>query len=327
MASALQKLGISLEEDWDNRRAVVTGCGGRFPSTGGELFLGNAGTAMRPLTAAVAAAGRGEFVLDGVARMRERPIEDLVAGLRQLGVDAECTMGTGCPPVRVAAKGIASGGRIELSGKVSSQYLTALLMAAPLAESGSKNERDGGETASSSSSSSNSTDIVITDELISQPYVDMTIRLMTERFGAKVERVEDQGATALRPHFRVPAGQRYVSPGVSFVEGDASSASYFLAGAAITGGTVRVEGCGSESLQGDVRFAEELERMGCEVQWEPNAVVVTGPSQKNPSKKTGKTCLVGIDADCVDIPDAAMTLAVAALFAEGKTTIRNVGSW
>ena len=155
----------------------------------------------------------------------------------------------------------------------------------------------------------------------------MTIRLMTERFGAKVERVEDQGATALRPHFRVPAGQRYVSPGVSFVEGDASSASYFLAGAAITGGTVRVEGCGSESLQGDVRFAEELERMGCEVQWEPNAVVVTGPSQKNPSKKTGKTCLVGIDADCVDIPDAAMTLAVAALFAEGKTTIRNVGSW
>ena len=324
MVSALKQLGIELEEDWDNRRAVVKGCGGRFPAKGGELFLGNAGTAMRPLTAAVAAAGRGDFVLDGVARMRERPIEDLVAGLRQLGVDAECTLGTGCPPVRVAAKGIAAGGRIELSGKVSSQYLTALLMAAPLAESGSSSSRDGGGTASSSSSSSPSssaTDIVITDELISQPYVDMTIRLMTERFGAEVERVQGEGATALRPHFRVPAGQRYSSPGVSFVEGDASSASYFLAGAAITGGTVRVEGCGSESLQGDVRFAEELERMGCKVEWEANAVTVTGPK-----KKEGKT-LKGIDADCVDIPDAAMTLAVAALFAEGKTTIRNVGSW
>ena len=290
--------------------------------------MGNAGTAMRPLTAAVAAAGRGAFVLDGVARMRERPIEDLVAGLRQLGVDAECSLGTGCPPVRVAAEGIASGGRIELSGKVSSQYLTALLMAAPLAVVEEKTRSsDGSETSSSSSpSTSNSTDIVITDELISQPYVDMTIRLMTERFGARVERVADGGATALRPHFRVPAGQRYTSPGVSFVEGDASSASYFLAGAAITGGTVRVEGCGSESLQGDVRFAEELERMGCTVRWEPTAVVVTGPSEQNPGKD-GRTKLKGIDADCVDIPDAAMTLAVAALFAEGKTTIRNVGSW
>ena len=333
MVSALQRLGVEVAEDWEGRRAVVKGCGGRFPAAGGELFLGNAGTAMRPLTAAVAAAGRGDFVLDGVARMRERPIEDLVAGLRQLGVDAECTLGTGCPPVRVAARGIAAGGRIELSGKVSSQYLTALLMAAPLAEGkGEEAEAgrgDAGKTASSSSSSSSSacTDIVITDELISQPYVDMTIRLMTERFGAEVERVRGEGpAAALRPHFRVPAGQRYSSPGASFVEGDASSASYFLAGAAITGGTVRVEGCGSESLQGDVRFAEELARMGCRVEWEATAVTVTGPSARSPGEG-GATRLRGIDADCVDIPDAAMTLAVAALFAEGKTTIRNVGSW
>ena len=318
MASALKQLGVRMEEDWDGRRATVQGCAGRFPADGGELFLGNAGTAMRPLTAAVAAAGRGEFVLDGVARMRERPIEDLVQGLRQLGVDAECTLGTGCPPVRVRARGIAAGGRIELSGRVSSQYLTALLMAAPLAE---ERRSETAPSSSSGSSSSTSTDIVITDELISQPYVDMTVRLMTERFGAAVERVGgDGGATALlRPHFRVPAGQRYVSPGVCFVEGDASSASYFLAGAAITGGTVRVEGCGSESLQGDVRFADQLERMGCAVTWEPNAVVVSGPERK--------TGLRGIDADCVDIPDAAMTLAVAALFAEGTTTIRNVGSW
>lgn len=320
MVSALKGLGVDLREDWDNRRATVVGCGGKFEKNGGELFLGNAGTAMRPLTAAVAAAGRGSFVLDGVARMRERPIEDLVSGLRQLGVDAECILGTGCPPVRVEARGIESGGKIELSGKVSSQYLTALLMASPLAERKSAN------SDATSSGANDATDIVITDELISQPYVDMTIRLMTERFGARVERVEGEGATALRPHFRVPAGQRYRSPGTSFVEGDASSASYFLAGAAITGGTVRVEGCGSESLQGDVRFAEELERMGCSVQWEPNAVVVTGPSQRNQSGD-GRTRLRGIDADCVDIPDAAMTLAVAALFAEGKTTIRNVGSW
>ena len=261
--------------------------------------------------------------------MRERPIEDLVAGLRQLGVDAECSLGTGCPPVRVAARGIAAGGRIELSGKVSSQYLTALLMAAPLAEAEGRGSDGGGAASPSSAPSSSSgcaTDVVITDELISQPYVDMTIRLMTERFGALVERVEGGGATALRPHFRIPAGQRFTSPGVSFVEGDASSASYFLAGAAITGGTVRVEGCGSESLQGDVRFAEELERMGCTVRWEPTAVVVTGPSARSPGRD-GRTRLRGIDADCVDIPDAAMTLAVAALFAEGTTTIRNVGSW
>ena len=329
MVSALRQLGVSVEADWAARRAVVRGCGGRFPARGGELFLGNAGTAMRPLTAAVAAAGRGDFVLDGVARMRERPIEDLVAGLRQLGVDAECSLGTGCPPVRVAARGIAAGGRIELSGKVSSQYLTALLMAAPLAEAEGRGSDGGGAASPSSAPSSSSgcaTDVVITDELISQPYVDMTIRLMTERFGALVERVEGGGATALRPHFRIPAGQRFTSPGVSFVEGDASSASYFLAGAAITGGTVRVEGCGSESLQGDVRFAEELERMGCAVRWEPTAVVVTGPSARSPGRD-GRTRLRGIDADCVDIPDAAMTLAVAALFAEGTTTIRNVGSW
>jgi 3-phosphoshikimate 1-carboxyvinyltransferase len=132
MAGAIKELGLSLEENWEDSKITVHGCGGQFPSTGATLFLGNAGTAMRPLTAAVAAAGRGEFVLDGVKRMRERPIADLVDGLVQLGVDAECTMGTGCPPVRVNAQGIPSG-NISISGAVSSQYLTALLMAAPLA--------------------------------------------------------------------------------------------------------------------------------------------------------------------------------------------------
>eukprot|EP01026_Neomeris_dumetosa_P050997 TRINITY_DN4482_c0_g1_i12.p1 TRINITY_DN4482_c0_g1~~TRINITY_DN4482_c0_g1_i12.p1 ORF type:complete len:423 (-),score=87.91 TRINITY_DN4482_c0_g1_i12:141-1295(-) len=293
MVGALRVLGVDLTEDWANRTMSVGGCRGKFPANGGDLFLGNAGTAMRPLTAAVAAAGAGEFILDGVPRMRERPIQDLVDGLTQLGVDAQCTLGTGCPPVRVVAKGL-NPGRVELSGSVSSQYLTALLMAAPLARS------ESGE----------STEIVITDTLVSEPYVDMTVKLM-ERFGVVVERLE-----GLR-RIRIPANQQYVSPGSAFVEGDASSASYFLAGAAITGGRVTVEGCGSNSLQGDVRFAEVLGLMGADVSWTENSVTVSAE---------GKT-LQAIDHDCNDIPDAAMTLAVVALFAKGTTTIRNVYNW
>ncbi|KFM24241.1 3-phosphoshikimate 1-carboxyvinyltransferase, chloroplastic [Auxenochlorella protothecoides] len=292
MVSALQQLNVQLEVDWDAKQIRVEGCGGRFNSTGAELFLGNAGTAMRPLTAALAAAGRGTFVLDGVPRMRERPIQDLVDGLRQLGVDAECTLGTKCPPVRLHATGLQSG-EVVLSGKVSSQYLTALLMAAPLAEG------EGG------------IHIRIADELISQPYVDMTLRLM-ERFGVTVHRLEGL------QHLHIPAGQRYASPGTVFVEGDASSASYFLAGAAITGGRLTVHGCGSDSLQGDVRFAEVLGAMGASVDWAPHTITITGPPPGG---------LRGVDAGCVDIPDAAMTLAVAALFAHGATTIRDVGSW
>lgn len=165
MVGALTALGLTLVEDRPSGLCTVTGCGGRFPSAGAELFLGNAGTAMRPLTAAVAAAGRGTFVLDGSARMRERPIGDLVDGLRQLGVDAQCTQGTGCPPVRVRAAGL-PGGLIRLSGSVSSQYLTAVLMAAPLAL---------GPVV-----------IEIADTLVSKPYVDMTVKTM-RRFGVVVE--------------------------------------------------------------------------------------------------------------------------------------------
>ncbi|CAK0786651.1 hypothetical protein CVIRNUC_009865 [Coccomyxa viridis] len=292
MVGALKALGIQLEERWECCEMVVHGCGGRFPAEGGELFLGNAGTAMRPLTAAVAAAGRGTFTLDGVPRMRERPIQDLVDGLVQLGVSASCTLGTGCPPVTVDARGLPSG-MVELSGAVSSQYLTALLMAAPLATG------DKGIT------------IKIRDELVSQPYVDMTVRLM-ERFGVMVERVDGL------QHMHIPAGQTYRSPEEAYVEGDASSASYFLAGATITGGTMTVEGCGSESLQGDVRFGEVMALMGARVQWQPFSITITGPERSQ---------LKGIDHDCNDIPDAAMTLAVAALFAEGPTRIRNVYNW
>lgn len=181
MVGALKALGVKLEERWEVGEMVVHGCGGRFPSSGGELFLGNAGTAMRPLTAAVAAAGRGKFVLDGVQRMRERPIQDLVDGLVQLGVDATCSLGTGCPPVAVNAAGLPSG-KVYLSGSVSSQYLTALLMAAPLA------------------TGAEGIEIIIKDELVSQPYVDMTVKLM-QRFGVKVEQLNGL------QHMRVSRGR------------------------------------------------------------------------------------------------------------------------
>ncbi|EFJ51939.1 hypothetical protein VOLCADRAFT_79287 [Volvox carteri f. nagariensis] len=298
MVGALKALNVQLEENWETGEMVVHGCGGRFNSSGAELFLGNAGTAMRPLTAAVVAAGRGKFVLDGVARMRERPIQDLVDGLVQLGVDAKCTLGTGCPPVEVNSNGLPTG-KVYLSGKVSSQYLTALLMAAPLAVPGGP----GGDAI----------EIIIKDELVSQPYVDMTVKLM-ERFGVRVERLDGL------QHLRIPAGQRYVSPGEAYVEGDASSASYFLAGATITGGTITVEGCGSDSLQGDVRFAEVMGLLGAKVEWSPYSITITGPSASGQP-------ITGIDHDCNDIPDAAMTLAVAALFADRPTAIRNVYNW
>ena len=291
MLEALKKLNLSIEDDGESDSVVVTGCGGQFNSKGEELYLGNAGTAMRPLTAAVAAAGRGSFIMDGNPRMRERPIQDLVDGLVQLGVDAKCTLGTGCPPVALEAKGLPAG-TVEISGSASSQFLTALLMASPLCE---------GEGIR----------IKIKDELVSLPYVTMTAKLL-ERFGINLEyddTMED---------IWVPGKQTYKSPGTAYVEGDASSASYFLAGATITGGTITVEGCGSESLQGDVRFASVMEQMGSKVEWHPNKITITGP---------GKGKLKGIDVDCNDIPDAAMTLAVVALFAEGPTAIRNVYNW
>ena len=289
MVGALEKLGLEITEDRENNILEIVGCAGKIPVEGAELFLGNAGTAMRPLTAAVAAAGKGTFVLDGVERMRERPIEDLIVGLKQLGVDAECTMGTGCPPVKIEANGI-PGGRVEIKGSVSSQYLTALLMSSPL--------------------STGDIEIVITDTLISKPYIDMTIKLM-ERFGVEVGVFEDM------QRFVIKGGQTYKSPGEAFVEGDASSASYFLAGATITGGKMKVIGCGTDSLQGDTKFAETMELMGAKVEWGKNDVTVTGPGGK----------LTPIDVNMNKMPDAAMTLAVAALFADGVTTIRDVASW
>ncbi|KAI3495035.1 hypothetical protein L1887_37156 [Cichorium endivia] len=302
MLGALRTLGLRVEEDGAIKRATVEGCGGLFP-VGKEakdeiqLFLGNAGTAMRPLTAAVTAAGgNSSYILDGVPRMRERPIGDLVTGLKQLGADVDCTLGTNCPPVRVVGGGGLPGGKVKLSGSISSQYLTALLMASPLALG--------------------DVEIEIIDKLISIPYVDMTLKLM-ERFGVSVEHTDSWD------RFFVRGGQKYKSPGNAYVEGDASSASYFLAGAAITGGTITVEGCGTSSLQGDVKFAEVLGQMGAEVTWTENSVTVTGP----PRDPSGRKHLRAVDVNMNKMPDVAMTLAVVALYADGPTAIRDVASW
>ncbi|XP_078448047.1 RNA 3'-terminal phosphate cyclase/enolpyruvate transferase, alpha/beta [Wolffia australiana] len=301
MLAALRTLGLTVEDDSALKRAIVGGSGGQFPvgksSNEVKLFLGNAGTAMRPLTAAVTAAGgNSRYILDGVPRMRERPIGDLVDGLKQLGADVDCILGTNCPPVLVNANGGLPGGKVKLSGSISSQYLTALLMAAPLALG--------------------DVEIEIIDKLISIPYVEMTLKLM-ERFGVTVDHNDSWD------RFLVKGGQKYKSPGNAYVEGDASSASYFLAGAAVTGGTVTVEGCGLTSLQGDVKFAEVLEMMGAKVTWTDTSVTVTGPPRGTSSGKH----LKAVDVNMNKMPDVAMTLAVVALFADGPTAIRDVASW
>ena len=287
MVDALAKLKISYEEDRPNKKIRVRGVVGRIPVVEAKLFLGNAGTAIRPLTAALTL-GHGRFVLDGIERMRERPIQDLLEGLNQLGAHVRSIYNTGCPPVEIIADGLL-GGVTELSGAISSQYLSAILLTSPYAKT--------------------PVEIRIRDHLVSIPYVEMTIRLMS-RFGVNVVVSEDFR------NFYINAPQNYQSPENYFVEGDASSASYFLAGAAITGGSVTVVGCGTESLQGDAQFAKVLEMMGAEVGWQANKITVQGSGN-----------LKGIDVDMNEMPDAAMTLAVTALFAKGTTAIRNIYNW
>ena len=289
MLEALQQLGVNWAQRGDSRDFTVPGCGGVFPVKAADLFLGNAGTAFRPLTAALALAG-GTYQMRGVARMHERPIGDLVDALRAVGADIAYLGNEGFPPLAIQPAKIEAGRRVPIKGNVSSQFLTALLMALPLT----------GEDAT----------IEVVGELISKPYIEITLNLMA-RFGVQVER---RGWS----EFFIPGRQTYQSPGVIHVEGDASSASYFLAAGAIAGGGVRVEGMGSESIQGDKRFAETLEQMGAQITWGANFVEARSPV-------SGR--LKALDVDLNHIPDAAMTIAVAALFADGTTTIRNIESW
>ncbi|HZX31635.1 MAG TPA: bifunctional 3-phosphoshikimate 1-carboxyvinyltransferase/cytidylate kinase [Rhodocyclaceae bacterium] len=287
MLDALKVLGVGVEHlGGDNWRIV--GCGGRFPVRQAELFLGNAGTAFRPLTGALALAG-GDYILKGVARMHERPIGDLVDGLRQLGADITYLGNEGYPPLHLKPAAIRPGGVVKVRGDVSSQFLTGLLMALPLT---------GVETT-----------VEVVGELISKPYIEITLATM-KRFGVEVRRDGWE-------RFTVPAGSVYRSPGTVYVEGDASSASYFLALGAIGGGPVRVEGVGQDSIQGDVRFADALAQMGTVITLGPNWIEARAPEGG----------LKGIDLDCNHIPDAAMTLATAALFAQGSTALRNIASW
>ncbi len=294
MRNALRQLGLSVTDQAD-KVCIVEGCGGKFPIQNADLFMGNAGTAIRPLTAALAMQG-GNYRLSGVPRMHERPIRDLVDGLRQVGAMIDYELQEGYPPIKILAADIEIKDVVKVRGDVSSQFLTALLMALPLV-------------------AKEPVRIEVIGELISRPYIDITLKLMA-RFGVKVACPDAQS-------FVIPAKASdavYQSPGVLSVEGDASSASYFLALGAIGGGPVRVLGVGSESIQGDVAFADALALMGANISSGEDWIEVAGVKNAN-----GK--LTGITIDCTEIPDAAMTLAVAALFAEGPTRLNNIASW
>ncbi|HEX7970966.1 MAG TPA: 3-phosphoshikimate 1-carboxyvinyltransferase [Thiobacillus sp.] len=288
MLDALRALGVGVVRVSDSDDYEITGVGGAFPVKQAELFLGNAGTAFRSLTAACALSG-GEYVLKGVARMHERPIGDLVDALRRLGARIDYLGEEGFPPLKIHPADLA-GDATEVRGNVSSQFLTGLLMALPLRQ--------------------RNTTIEVVGELISRPYIGITLAML-RRFGVEIARDGWQ-------RFGVPATARYRSPGEIWVEGDASSASYFLAAGAIGGGPVRVEGVGRDSVQGDVRFADALAQMGAQIAMGPNWIEARAPAHGR---------LKAIDLDCNAIPDAAMTLAVAALFADGTTTLRNIASW
>ena len=301
MLEALAILGVKCENFAENAWRI-TGCNGNFPNKGApnknvELYLGNAGTAFRPLTAALALSG-GHYTLTGTPRMHERPIGDLNDALRQAGANIECLENEGFPPLKISPPSpqpspIKGVGVIKIRGDVSSQFLTALLMALPLTQQQAT--------------------IEVIGELISKPYIEITLNLMA-KFGVNVVRNGWQT-------FTISANSAYQSPKEIFVEGDASSASYFLAAGAIAG-EIRVEGLGKNSIQGDVRFAEALSLMGGKISYGENHII---------SGKANK--IKAIDLDCNHIPDAAMTLAILALFAQGDsdqkrmTTLRNIASW
>lgn len=289
MLDALNTLGVKItqiaEHDYD-----IVGTGGDFPNKNADLFMGNAGTAIRPLTA-VLALQNGTYSLHGVPRMHERPIGDLIEALQQIGVQVNYTSNAGYPPF-VLSPAILPTGDLSLSikGNVSSQFLTAVLMAAPLLGRGII--------------------VHVIGELISKPYIEITLNLMA-RFGVNVTR---DGCSS----FTITAGAAYSSIKEIYVEGDASSASYFLALGALGGGPLRVTGVGLSSIQGDVKFADALQLMGANVMMGENWIEVRGIEGGQ---------LRGIELDCNHIPDAAMTLAAAALFAKGSTKLTNIASW
>ncbi|MBE0682398.1 MAG: 3-phosphoshikimate 1-carboxyvinyltransferase [Anaerolineales bacterium] len=283
-AKALHILGFDVQLDEANQEMTVTGLGGRIPAKKAELFIGNAGTAARFLSAFLTL-GNGEYLLDGDPRMRERPIGDLAASLTQLGAKLETT--NNCPPVKVTASGL-RGGKTTMAGDISSQFLSALLMVAPYAQS--------------------PIEFVLSTELNSKPYVDMTIAIMKD-FGVEIERRGNEHFT-IRPSFFFPLSSYSI-------ESDASAAAYFFAAPAICGGTVKVENISRNSVQGDIRFLDVLQKMGCVVTESGNSITVHRPQGSS---------IVGIDVDMRDIPDTAQTLAAIAPFAGSSTRIRGIAS-
>ena len=292
MLTALEQLGCTVQKNGDT--VTISGLDGQLHTKKASLFMGNAGTAMRPLTATLAVLG-GEFELSGVARMHERPIGDLVDALRQLGCGIDYLGTPGFPPLRLYPAVLQLNAPIRVRGDVSSQFLTALLMALPLV-------------------AHQDMCIEVVGELISRPYVEITVNLLA-RFGVRVRREGWQ-------RFTIPKGSQYQSPGHIHVEGDASSASYFIALGAIADchrgqNGIEIRGVGSESIQGDIRFVEAAQMMGAQISSTPNSLHIS----------RGAWPLKAIDLDCNHIPDAAMTLAVMALYAEGATVLRNIASW
>ena len=286
MLKALTTLGVDYTLSDCGTECTIIGNNGFFKATESlELYLGNAGTAMRPLCAALAAS-EGEFTLTGEPRMKERPIGHLVNALSQLNADIEYIENKDYPPVKIKGKSL-TGSNVKIDGSISSQFLTAILMIAPLLKT--------------------DTNITIEGELVSKPYIDITLNIMS-RFGVNVQNNNYQS-------FTVIGNQTYKSVEKYMVEGDASSASYFLAAGAIKGGEVTVHGVGKLSVQGDKYFADVLEKMGAEIIWADESITVRGNDLK------------AIDMDMNHIPDAAMTIATTALFAKGKTTIRNIYNW
>ena len=289
MLEALSVLGVIMEEIGDNNWRV-TGNGGNVSVKQADLFLGNAGTAFRPLTAALAMS-KGNYTLSGIPRMHERPIGDLVDALAQAGAHIEYLGNKGFPPLKISPAQIKSDQSIKIRGDVSSQFLTALLMALPLTGQSFK--------------------IEVVGELISKPYIEITLNLMA-RFGVDVKRNGWQ-------EFTIPSQTQYQSPGKIYVEGDASSASYFIAAGAVASDAngLLIEGISKNSIQGDIKFADEVVKMGAKIEYGENHIIAKAASGK----------LKAIDLDCNHIPDAAMTLAILALFAEGTSTLRNIASW
>ncbi len=285
MIDALKKLQVDLTQK-DNGDILIHGTRGNFKNKSAEIFLGNAGTAFRPLTAALSLS-KGQYTLSGLPRMHERPIKDLVDALLQLNADITYLGQEGYPPLKISPSEIMINGPIKIRGDISSQFLTSLLMAMPLTKKEVVIEIEG--------------------DLISKPYIDITLNLMA-RFGIHVKKIDWK-------HFVIPGSTSYVSPGEIFVEGDASSASYFLAAGALAG-DIEVKGIGRNSIQGDVKFAEALVLMGADINILEASIQVTKVA-----------ALQAINLDCNHIPDAAMTLAVLALFAKGTTKLLNIGSW